>query len=335
MVPLWTTLCWPQALPPRTIAAREVPVPETVSPVLREAIAPAWNPPVVPRNADEWRTLARQRDELRAKQLPELRERLGVKVEETKIAGVRVYRVRPASISPAHRGRLLVHLHGGAYVFSGGETATYEAILMAGHGGIEVLSVDYRMPPDAPFPAALDDAAAVWREVIRKNPANKTGMFGTSAGGGLTLATVLKLKELKVPLPGALMAGTPWSDLTKTGDTYFTNEMIDNVLGTNDGMLDGAARLYANGRDLKDPLLSPVYGDLSGFPPTLLLSGTRDLFLSNTVRTHRKLREGGAVVDLIVYEGQSHGQYMIVNRAPESGEAFRETARFFDKHLKR
>lgn len=312
-----------------------MPVPTTVSPELQAAIAPAWNPPAVPRTAAEWRELARQRDAIRAQQLPALRDRLQVTVEETKVGGVRVYRVRPRQVAPEHRNRVLVHLHGGAYVFSGGETATYEAILMAGHGAIEVLSVDYRMPPDAPFPAALDDVVTVWKEVIRKHPAARVGMFGTSAGGGLTLAAVLKFKQLKLPLPGALMAGTPWSDLTGTGDTYHTNEMIDNVLGTNAGMLDGAARLYANGRDLKDPLLSPIYGDLTGFPPTLLFSGTRDLFLSNTVRTHRALRAGGGIADLVVFEGQSHGQYMIVNQAPESAEAFRETGRFFDRYLKR
>src|SRR6202042_2388751 len=133
--------------------------------------------------------------------------------------------------------------------------------------------------PDFPFPAALDDAVAVWREVIKSHPPLNLGLFGTSAGGGLTLATVLRLKQLGLPLPGAIMAGTPWADLTKTGDTYFTNELVDNVLGSNDGLLEAAAKLYAGTHNLKEPLLSPVYGDLTGFPPAILLSGTRDLFL--------------------------------------------------------
>jgi acetyl esterase/lipase len=326
---------WAQSTAPRQAPARPLPVPETVSPILREAIAPPWGGIAVPRTADEWRKLARQRDDDRARQVPELCARFGVKVGETRMAGVRVYRVTPEAIAPENRSRVLMHLHGGAYVFFGGVSATIEAILMAGHGKIEVLSVDYRMPPDAPFPAALDDSVAVWRELTRRYPPKNAGMFGTSAGGGLTLATVLELKKRKLPLPGALMAGTPWSDLTKTGDTYFTNEMVDNVLGTNDGMLEGAARLYANGRDSRDPLLSPVYGDLSGFPPTILLSGTRDLFLSNTVRVHQKLRAAGVPADLWVFEGQSHGQYMIVNRAPESAEAFRQVAEFFNVHLGR
>jgi acetyl esterase/lipase len=93
------------------------------------------------------------------------------------------------------------------------------------------------------------------------------------------------------------------------------------------------ARLYANGHDLKDPLLSPVYGDMHGFPPTILTTGTRDLLLSNTVRVHRKLRQAGVVAELQVYEGQSHAQYMRAADAPETKEAFEEIAKFFDRYL--
>jgi acetyl esterase/lipase len=116
-------------------------------------------------------------------------------------------------------------VHGGAYVLFAGEAATQEAVMMAYFGKIEVVSVDYRMPPGSPFPAALEDGLAVWNEIARSRNTKKLGLFGTSTGGGMTLAMVLKLKELRMPLPGAIMAGTPWSDLTKTGDTYYTNEL--------------------------------------------------------------------------------------------------------------
>src|SRR6266478_4677036 len=105
-------------------------------------------------------------------------------------------------------------------------------------------------------------------------------MFGTSTGGGMTLAMELRARTEGLPLPAATAPGTPWSDMTKTGDTFSTNEKVDNILVSNDGWLGDAAKLYANGHDLRDPQLSPVYGDLSGFPPTILTSGTRDLFLS-------------------------------------------------------
>src|SRR5450631_2125439 len=119
----------------------------------------------------------------------------------------------------------------------------------------------------------------------------------------------------------------------KTGDTFFTNEKVDNILVSNDGWLGDAAKLYANGHDLRDPQLSPVYGDFSGFPPTILTSGTRDLFLSNTVRVHRKLRQAGVVADLHVFEGQSHAQYAGDPDAPETKEHFGELTAFFDKYL--
>src|SRR5450432_3052747 len=158
-------------------------------------------------------------------------------------------------------------------------------------------------------------------------------IFGTSTGGGMTLAMVLRARKEGLPLPAATAPGTPWSDMTKTGDTFFTNEKVDNILVSNDGWLGRAAKLYANGRDLKDPQLSPIYGDFSGFPATILTSGTRDLFLSNTVRTHRKLRRAGVEADLNVYEGQSHAQYSFDMNAPETKEAFTDIANFFDKHL--
>src|SRR5262245_49112483 len=118
-------------------------------------------------------------------------------------------------------------------------------------------------------------------------------IFGTSTGGGMTLAMILRAKAEGLALPAAIAPGTPWSDLTETGDSYKTNEWIDNVLVSYSGYLSHAARLYANGRDLKDPQLSPIYGDFTGFPPAILTSGTRDLFLSLTVLTHRKLRRAG------------------------------------------
>jgi epsilon-lactone hydrolase len=189
------------------------------------------------------------------------------------------------------------------------------------------------MPPDFPFPAALDDALAVWKEVAKSRDTKRMGLFGTSTGGGMTLALVLKMKELRMPLPGAIMAGTPWSDMTKTGDTFYTNELIDNVLGSNDGLLEAAANLYAGKHDLKDPLLSPVYGDLSGFPPAILLSGTRDLFLSNTVRVQQKLLKAGSTAELLVFEGQSHAQYTMAPDAPETADAWNEVSKFFNLHL--
>jgi monoterpene epsilon-lactone hydrolase len=320
----------------REVPAKEIPVPtagvsQQEQSVIGAPLPPFWNDH--PKDAAEWKALINMRAEQINKTLPGLREKFGVKSEQVTIAGVNCYILTPDNVPEQNRNRLLVHVHGGGYVFGPGESATREAILMAGIGKFKVISIDYRMPPDFPYPAAMDDAMSVWKEVTRTNDPKKMAIFGTSTGGGMTLAMVLRARTEGLPLPGATAPGTPWSDMTKTGDTFFTNEKVDNILVSNDGWLGDAAKLYANGHDLRDPQLSPVYGDLTGFPPTVLTSGTRDLFLSNTVRVHRKLRQAGVIADLHVFEGQSHAQYAGDPDAAETKEHFGELTAFFDRHL--
>jgi acetyl esterase/lipase len=251
------------------------------------------------------------------------------------MGGVNVFVLSPQTIARENEGRVFLHFHGGAYVLNPGEPGTREATFMAAFGRAKVISVDYRTSSDAPYPAALDDCVAVYRELLKTVPANKIAVFGTSTGGGLTMALVLRAKQEGLPLPAAIAPGSPWSDLTKTGDTFYTHNLVDNFQVSYDGYLKDSAYLYANGRDLKDPMLSPIYGDLNGFPPTILTSGTRDLFLSLTVRTHRKLRRAGVDAVLQVFEGLSHAQYSINPNAPETKEAFEEIAHFFDRHMTR
>ena len=206
---------------------------------------------------------------------------------------------------------------------------------MAGYCGFKVISIDYRMPPDYPYPAASDDAMAVYRQIVKTTDARRTGICGASTGGGIIMCMILRAKAEGLPLPAAIEIGTSWSDLSKTGDSYFTNDRIDDELVSYGGWLGDAAALYANGRNLKDPMLSPIYGDLSGFPPAILTTGTRDLFLSNTVRVHRKLREAGVIADLNVFEGLSHVEYLLDGRSPECKHHFKEVAAFLDKYLSR
>jgi monoterpene epsilon-lactone hydrolase len=319
----------------REVPARSIPVPNTVSPqmqaIIARPISPDWN--VVPKTADEWRAEVHEAALGVLAQLPKIRQEFGVTVVPTTIAGVKAFIVTPKVIPARNRDRVLLHFHGGARVYNPGEAGTREAILLASFGGFKVISVDYRMPPDFPYPAALDDAVTVYRELLKTNKAKNIGVFGTSAGGSLTLTTVLRAKMEHLPLPGAIAPGTPTADLTKTGDSLFTNEMVDNSLVSQDGFIHATALLYANGHDLKDPLLSPIYGDMHGFPPAILTSGTRDLYLSNTIRVHRKLRAAGVEAVLQVWEGQSHGQYNSDIHAPETKEYNDEIARFFDLHL--
>ncbi len=321
---------------PRSAPARVFPVPQDISPAAQALVGapyrvPAWN--ANPASADDWRALVHKLADATLPGLAKGREALGVTMEPTVIGGVKGFVLTPKSIPEAHRDQLVIAVHGGGYVYGPGESGTAEAMLMAGYGGYKVIEFDYRMPPDAPYPAAMDDAMAVWKAALAMQDPSRMAIVGTSTGGGMILAMMLRAKQEGLPLPAAIAPGTPWSDLTETGDSYKTNEWVDNVLVSYGGYLSHAAALYANGRDLKDPQLSPIYGDFHGFPPAILTSGTRDLFLSNTVRTHRKLRDAGVAADLQVFEGFSHAQYLFDPAAPETKTVFTEIAAFFDRHL--
>ncbi len=323
-----------------TIGSRTLSAPVGVSDTLRAAIANTPQPNLAEHirmttftTKDEWVQSIRALNAINMQRGEALTERWAVTIADAEIAGVTVRTVTPADIDPANENRLFVHVHGGAYVLGAGEAGLPEAIVIAHWAKIPVVSIDYRMPPEHPFPAAIDDVVAVWRILLGDRPAKSMVLGGSSAGGGLTLVSTLRFMELGLETPGALWAGTPWADLTKTGDSHFTNEGIDRVLVSYEGVLEGAAKLYADGRDLKTPLISPVYGDFEGFPPTYLITGTRDLFLSDTVRVHRRMRVAGVVADLNVYEGVSHGGYMSVVESPELRQAFGELGAFLLQHL--
>ena len=321
---------------PLDVPGKTLPVPTAdISPGMQAFIGAPLNP--------DWNKLWKTGEEARAyadiqaaatvKTIPAMLERLHVKSEASTLDGVRVHIITPDQIPPENKDKVLIHAHGGCYVLFPGESGTPEALIMAGTGHYKVVSVDYRMPPEAYFPAAVDDAVAVYKSLLKDTPAKNIGVFGTSAGGALTLELVLRARQQGLPAPGALASGTPMSDATKTGDSFYTNEKVDNILVSRDGFCDAATVIYAKGHDLKDPLISPVYGDMHGFPPTILTTGTRDLLLSNTVRVHRNLRRAGVEASLQVYEGQSHAQYEFDDRLPESQEAFGEIAAFFGAHL--
>jgi acetyl esterase/lipase len=323
------------ALATRELPARTIPVPDTVSPQMQKLIAtpptPTWN--VIPTTPEEWKAQVNAVTVATMAGLPALREALHVKVEPMTVDGVKAYEVTPPDIPPQNRNRLLLHVHGGCFVSFPGEAGTVEAVYMAGFGHFKVISVDYRMPPDHPYPAALDDAMTAWKAATKMADPKNMAIFGSSAGGALTLSMIHRAKQDRLPLPAAIAPGTPMSDLTGSGDSFRTNAMLDNVLVAYGANCDRRAALYANGHDLRDPMLSPLFGDMHGFPPTILTSGTRDLLLSNTVRVHRKLRQAGVEAVLQVYEGQAHAQYYRDVNAPESREAFEEIAGFFDRYL--
>lgn len=242
--------------------------------------------------------------------------------------------VNPPTVEERNENRLFLHVHGGGFSMGFGEAATMEAICIAHHAGLSVVSVDYRTLPLHPYPTALNEVVAVYTELLEEREASGIAIGGSSAGGNLAMAVVHKCKLDGIEMPGAYFGGTPWTDLQKKGDSYYTNEGLDRILPAYEGELQAQALMYANGRDMNDPLLSPVYGDFSTFPPSQLVTGTRDLLLSPTIRVHRRMRQAGRVADLNVYEGVSHGEFLIFPDFPECEQVFTELGTFLDAHLR-
>jgi monoterpene epsilon-lactone hydrolase len=232
-------------------------------------------------------------------------------------------------VTPYERdGRLAevayVDIHGGGFVSGGGEMCQLLAQIRAKDYGVEVFSVDYRLLPEHPYPAALDDCVAAYREVLKNYAPSALVVGGSSAGGNLAAALMLRARDEGLPLPAALLLLTPGVDLTLSGDSHLTNRFLDvNLYG-------GAAYIssYAGTASVDDPYVSPLFGDFAkGWPPTLLATGTRDLLLSDTVRLHRALRLAGIAADLHVTEAAPHGGFMGAG-APEDAQLLAECRRF-------
>jgi monoterpene epsilon-lactone hydrolase len=320
------------------VPRRTLPPPRGASQALRDSIAAtpqpdlsAWN--VVPQSEDEWLAVIDEMDAGKAETTWDLADQWSVSVEHDTIAGVDVHWVTPSEIDLRHEDHLFVYVHGGAFVLSGGVAGAAEAVLIADRARMRAVSIDYRMPPTSPAPAGRDDVVVVWQELLSERRARAMALGGSSAGANICLATVQRLIELGSEVPGALYLGTPGADMSKTSDSWYVNEGIDRILPTYDGFVEAASRLYADGRDLTDPIVSPLYGSFAGFPPSLLISGTRDLLLGNTVRTHIKLRQAGALADLLVYEGISHNGYTLEFDNPEGVHAYAELSAFLLEHL--
>jgi epsilon-lactone hydrolase len=214
-------------------------------------------------------------------------------------------------------------LHGGALVFGGGEACRVGAQMQADLHGVRCYGVDYRTPPEHPYPAALDDTLAAYVHVLERHGPSNLVIGGRSAGGNLAVAMLLRARDQGLPMPAGMVLLSPEVDLTESGDSFAVNRLVDLVLPL---PLRSANLLYADGADLADPALSPLFGDLTALPPTLLQSGTRDLFLSNTVRMHRALRRAGVPAELHVFEAMPHGGFL--GGTPEDRELSGELARF-------
>lgn len=316
------------------MANPKYPVPSTVSDEAKKILATAVNidakNAAAPNSTDAWLKVIEDTNAPYLAIAQALASMDGLSVEKTEIAGVTVRIITPDSIPDDRQQKVLINLHGGGYALLGGELSIMESVGMALAGGFKVIAVDYRMPPLHPFPAAVDDGVAVYQALLQDYAATDIAIFGASAGGGLTASVTIAARDAGLPLPAAVVLNTPWCDLDKIGDSYFSNDGVDPVLSSYDGRLGQMASIYAGKEDFSHPLISPVYADYSkGFPPAMLVSGTRDLLLSCTVRLHRALRAANIEADLHVFEAMWHG-FMTV---PEGQIANAETVAFLEKHF--
>ncbi|MCE7901891.1 MAG: alpha/beta hydrolase [Gammaproteobacteria bacterium PRO9] len=255
-------------------------------------------------------------------------------LEAVDAGGVPAYWVRTpgnatAGSSRPGKERVLLYLHGGGFVIGAAATDLSIPLRMGIDARLPVLSVDYRLAPEHPYPAALDDSVAAYRWLLKQGfkPGN-IGVVGDSAGGQLAVALVLAAHKAGLPRPGAVVAMSPVTDMTDTGDSYVTMANFDPIQST-----DRSNRVdYMAGHDPKDPLLSPIFADLRGFPPLLIQVGTRDLLLSDSVRLARKARVDGVDVTLDVWDGMWH-VWQGNPTVPEARAASMEAAAFLRRHL--
>ncbi|MGA9061889.1 MAG: alpha/beta hydrolase fold domain-containing protein [Terracidiphilus sp.] len=253
-------------------------------------------------------------------------------IVESKIAGVPVRIVTPYGMPAENRNKVLMDLHGGGFNADSG--SYQESIPIASYTGIKVVAVLYRLMPEHPFPAAIDDAVAVYRELLKTYSPKHIVIYGTSAGAILTGQVAVKLKQLGLPMPAALGIFSGTGDFARLGDS----EAMYTLSGLS-GHLDPPApgphdSSHTDSADLRNPILSPIYADLRGMPPTLFVTSERDLLLSGTVNLHRAFLRAGVDARLVVFDALPHG-FWYHPELPEAIEANHIMASFFVKELGR
>lgn len=308
------SLEWPRVL-------RNAAIPATVSRAAQVALRASTTQTAACDLEGQRATCARVQDELGESQ----RQRHGVTMLDSEIAGIPVRVFLPQGSGADDLGPTLLNLHGGGFDKDAGSVT--ENVPLAALTGFRIVAVRYRLAPEHPFPAAVEDGEKVYRGLLERLPASSMAIYGTSAGAILAAQLVVRLRAAGTPQPAALGFFTGTADLSKAGDTeHFYRPAQDASRG---GKLFAS---YVGSNDPTDPVVSPLFSDLTGFPPTLCLAGTRDFLLSQTTIFHRALRKAGVDADLVVYEAMLHAHWIYLD-IPESDEAFADMAAFFRERV--
>jgi epsilon-lactone hydrolase len=235
--------------------------------------------------------------------------------------------------TPASRpDRHVLYLHGGAYIF--GSPPLYRDMMwrIAKAARARVLCLDYRLAPEHPFPAALDDAVAAYRWMLANGADPRhVGIMGDSAGGGLALAALMRLRDEGVPLPAVAVTVSPWTDLALTGETLRTNTARDPLIPI--AHAQRGVALFLAGGDARNPHCSPLYGDPAGLPPTLIMVGGDEVLRDDAVRMAERMRAAGCDVTLEIWPRMYHSWQMLVRALPEATAAVARTCAFVDERI--
>lgn len=319
-------------------AFRSDVIPNTISAEAQEFLRTVEPPPPSnPRTMERWAQWQEEMDKtLLANEVNQKSLARMIKHEEVKqYGGIDVLVVTPTSYDEENSKKILLAIHGGGYVMMSARGTLASYLPLAHQLGVRLYSIDYRLAPQHPYPDGLNDCIAAYREIIKEYKPENIGLAGLSAGGSMSLAMLLKARDENLPLPAALAAMSPWADLSSDGDSYQTLAGFSPVL-SDYASLESAVKAYAGDNDLNDPLLSPVHGKYGAdFSPTIIQTGTRDLFLSNCVRLYRNMKDSGTSVELSVWEGMWHGFTVVPDiRYPEAKRGVSELADFFNEHLR-
>ena len=317
------------ALPPLTVPYSMYASPESLA-RFRQVLVEGRQSPGLDGGIEAARSFY---DRINADRVERMKKLYPVKLSTQTIAGVGTDIAEPADgIAPANQRRVLINLHGGGFLWGAHSGALVEAISVASVGRIKVIGVDYRQGPEHVFPAASDDVVAVYRELLKTYPAANIGIYGCSAGGVLTGEVVARLIKDGIEVPGAI--GTFCGSIAAFGgdSAYVSPALSGDPIGNGPVTIDRLP--YFKGASSSDPLVVPANSPemLRKFPPTLLITGTRDFAMSSVLQSQRLLTNAGVEADLHVWDGMWHS-FFSDPELPESKEAYAVMAKFFDKHL--
>jgi monoterpene epsilon-lactone hydrolase len=316
-----------------------VKAPDTVSAQARAyleslpdpATLPAWP---APTDLPGWRRAWEAGEAASEPKVQAVLKRCQPTVEQRKINDVNVLDIKPKGWK--NNGKVLIHLHGGAYALYSAHSRLHSSVPAADATGLRIISIDYTVAPTGKWTKTTDEVLAVFAGLQTEGFTLKDiAIYGESAGGGLAAGSVLKMRDKGLGMPAAVVLWSPWADITNRGDSAITLENVDPI-HRYDRHLKQAADAYADPQDQKHPYVSPVYGDYAkGFPPTLIQGGTREIFLSHCVRQYRAINDAGGVAVLDLYDGMPHVFQMRpeLADAPETRAAFRKMSTFLKQHL--